>query len=314
MDDGYSVHIVDDVGAGANPADSPVPPDDTAVIDGGAAIRDEALDVFPHSVHIAGVDDAHERSAGFRAELLFGVADDIEGEGVRVEEGSVEIILDQRAQRGVIKGLEKRFLPPDGIVGVAPFRDIHNDAVDDGLAFLVFAFAARVPNPYEFPVFPLHTVFGGVGQGIGEAALAIRQGLRQVRRIDEFGHPAAAFGHELLFGIPEHPAQALVHVEQRIAFVIPVGLEAGGDGAVQEGYLAALLHKEALEVFVALPADLCREVFPFLHVCIRIGDMDERYFQLSIHELIGEGHALMGAEDIACFGLGGDPAASGDEA
>lgn len=50
MDDGYSVHIVDDVGAGANPADSPVPPDDTAVIDGGAAIRDEALDVFPHSV------------------------------------------------------------------------------------------------------------------------------------------------------------------------------------------------------------------------------------------------------------------------
>ena len=45
MDDGYSVHIVDDVGAGANPADSPVPPDDTAVIDGGAAIRDEALDV-----------------------------------------------------------------------------------------------------------------------------------------------------------------------------------------------------------------------------------------------------------------------------
>ena len=148
--------------------------------------------MFPHSVHIAGVDDAHERSAGFRAELLFGVADDIEGEGVRVEEGSVEIILDQRAQRGVIKGLEKRFLPPDGIVGVAPFRDIHNDAVDDGLAFLVFAFAARVPNPYEFPVFPLHTVFGGVGQGIGEAALAIRQGLRQVRRIDEFGHPAAA--------------------------------------------------------------------------------------------------------------------------
>ena len=43
--------------------------------------------MFPHSVHIAGVDDAYERSAGFRAELLFGVADDIEGEFVDVSAG-----------------------------------------------------------------------------------------------------------------------------------------------------------------------------------------------------------------------------------
>lgn len=160
---------------------------------------------------------AHERSAGFRAELLFGVADDIEGEGVRVEEGSVEIILDQRAQRGVIKGLEKRFLPPDGIVGVAPFRDIHNDAVDDGLAFLVFAFAARVPNPYEFPVFPLHTVFGGVGQGIGEAALGNPPGPAASPADRRVRSSCRGICQDLLFGIPGTPAQPSVHVEQRIA-------------------------------------------------------------------------------------------------
>lgn len=314
MGDGYSVHIVNDVGADADSVDSPAPPDDTAVIDGGAAIHDEALDVLPYSVHIAEVDDAHERPVGFRAELLFGVADDIKSEDVRVEEGSAKIILDQCAQYGVVEGLEKRSLPSDGIIGVAPFRDIHNGAIDDGLAFPAFAFIARISSPCEFPVFPLYTVSGGVGQGIGGAALVIRQGLRQVRRIDEFGHSAAVFGHKLLFGIPKHPAWALVHVEQRIVFVTPIDLEAGRDGTVWEGHPAILLHREALEAFIALPVDLYREVLPLPHVCTRIGNMGERYFQPSIHELVGGGHVLMSVEDIVCLGLDGNPATSGDEA
>ena len=199
-------------------------------------------------------------------------------------------------------------------MGAALFRDVHNDAVDDGPAVLVLALAARVPHPDERTVLALHAVLGGVGQGVGEAVRAVDQGLRKVRRIDEFGHPASALGHELGLGVPEHPAQPLVDVVQGIVCVVPVGLEPAVESPVQMVDLAGLLREEVLEIVVALLADPGGEVLIVLHFLVGVGNVDEVGLQLAVHEGVADGHPLVDAEDVAGLRFGGDPAAARDDA
>ena len=258
--------------------------------------------------------DAEDGAVGFRQKLFFRVSDQIEGVGVGVEEHAVKGILDQPAGHGVVEGLEEGLLLPDGVVGAALFRDVHDDAVDDGFAVLVLALAARVPHPDERTVLAPHAVFGGVGQGVGEAALAVAQGLRKIRRVDQLGHPSVAHVHQLGLGVPEHPAQPLVDVIKGKVFVVPVGLEPGVEGPVQVVDLAGLFHEKLLEVLVALFADPGGEVLVILHFPVGVGNVDEVDLQLVVHDGKADGHPLVDADDVAGFRPCGDPAAARDDA